>query len=125
MNAADLARPPGFGIVETTLDDGTRVLAVTGELDLATAPLLGQRIRRPLFWEGVARAVVDLSGVTFMDSSGASALLLSRSHADALGRRLVFVCPEGRALQRLQIYGLDSMLEMADTKEQALAHLRG
>jgi len=125
VDGASVPRPPDFQIVEETLDDGTRVLTVTGELDLATAPLLGQRIRRPLFWDGVQCAVVDLSAVAFMDSSGASALLLSRSHAEALGRRLVFVFPEGRARQRLQVYGLDSMLEVADTKEKALASLRG
>ena len=112
---------PAFGVSEETREDGTRILTVRGELDMATAPFLGQRIRRPLFWDGVRAVVVDLSGVGFLDSSGASALLLSRSHARALDRRLVFVCPEGRALRRLQIYGLDSTLGMFATLDEALA----
>jgi anti-sigma B factor antagonist len=116
-------RVPEFRLEETTLEDGTRVVEVHGELDLAPAPALGQRIRRPMFWEGTTRVVVDLSGVVFLDSSGASALLLSLSHASALDRRLVFVCPPGDALRRLQMYGLDSRLEMFPTRAEAEAAL--
>jgi anti-sigma B factor antagonist len=111
---------PRFHIEESTLEDGTRIVDVQGELDLATSPTLGQRIRRPLFWEGTERVVVDLSGVNFLDSSGASALLLSVSHARALGRTLAFVCPEGDPLRRLQIYGLDSMLSVFPTRARAV-----
>jgi anti-anti-sigma factor len=118
-------RIPDFRIDETTLDDGTRTVAVHGELDLATAPALGQRIRRPIFWEGTERVIVDLSGVVFLDSSGASALLLSLGHAAALDRKLVFVCPPGVALRRLQIYGLDSRLELFSTAAEAEAALAG
>src|SRR4051812_24765054 len=111
---------PTFKIEETKLDDGTRIVDVSGELDLATAPTLGQRIRRPLFWEGTERVVVDLSGVGFIDSSGVTALLLSESHAGALGLTLVFVCPEGDVMRRLRIYGLDTRLRNYPTRELAL-----
>src|SRR4051812_12840073 len=111
---------PTFQIEETSLDGGTRIIEVHGELDLATAPTLGQRIRRPLFWEGVERVVVDLSDVGFIDSSGASALLLSVSHARALGLGLGLVCPEGDVMRRLRTYGLDSMLNVFPTREAAL-----
>ena len=113
-----------FRIDEETLDDGTRVLAVSGELDMATAPRLGQRIRRPLFWDGVENVVVDLTDLVLLDSSGATALILSHSHANALGRRLAFVCPEGsNVLRRLHVYGLDARLAMFTTREAALAGL--
>ena|SRR5947209_2874848 len=111
---------PTFRIEETMLEGGTRFVEVRGELELATAPTLGQRIRRPLFWEGTKRVVVDLSGVVFMDSSGASALLLSVSHARALGLSLVFVCPEGDVMRRLRTYGLDSTLTVFPSREMAL-----
>jgi anti-sigma B factor antagonist len=109
-----------FSVEEETLDDGTRLLLVGGELDVATAPVLGTRIRRPLFWDGVTRVIVDLSGLEFVDSSGVRALLLSRGHARALGTQLVFVCPEGGALRRLRLYGLDSVLEVFPTRDEAL-----
>jgi anti-anti-sigma factor len=92
-----------------------------GELDLATGPVLGQRIRRPLFWTDVKRLVVDLTGVTYIDSSGTSALFLSEGHARALDRDVLFVCPEGSALRRIRSYGLDLRLSLYDSREAALS----
>lgn len=109
-----------FHIEESSLENGTRIVEVHGELDLATAGTLGQRIRRPLFWEGTRCVVVDLSEVAFIDSSGASALLLSAGHARALGLALVFVCPEGAPMRRLRLYGLDSRLRIFATRQLAL-----
>lgn len=112
---------PGFSLDEEVLDDGTRVLTVSGELDLATSPVLGQRIRRPLFWRDVDRLVVDLTEVTFVDSSGTNALVLSYVHAHALDRRVLFVCPENSVLRRLSMYGLTSRLPLYASREEALA----
>jgi anti-anti-sigma factor len=119
------ARPiPRFRIDET-LEGTTRILDVQGELDLTTSPTLGQRIRRPLFWEGTENVIVDLSRVGFIDSLGASALLLSASHTRALGRTLVFACPEGEVLRRLKTYGLDSVLDVHPTRQLALEAVGG
>lgn len=109
-----------FEIGDELLEDGTRVLTVSGELDLATAPVLGQRVRRPLFWKDVTRVVVDLSEVTFIDSSGTSSLVLSHAHAEVLDRELLFVCPNGSVLRRLQTYGLAQRLALYATREEAL-----
>ncbi len=57
-----------FEVAHEILDDGTYVLEVDGELDLATGRVLGQHIRRPVFWSDAERMVVDLSGVTFPTS---------------------------------------------------------
>ena len=124
MPGGDVRPIPRFRIDET-LEGTTRIIEVHGELELATAPTLGQRIRRPLFWEGTEHVIVDLSGIVFLDSSGASALLLSVSHARALGRTVAFVCPDGDVLRRLHIYGLDSMLSMYPTRDLALAAIGG
>jgi anti-sigma B factor antagonist len=124
MTGRDVGPTPRFRIDET-LEGTTRILEVHGELELATAPTLGQRIRRPLFWERTEHAIVDLSGVDFLDSSGASALLLSVSHARALGRTLVFTCPDGEILRRLKTYGLDSVLRVFPTRQLALDALGG
>jgi anti-sigma B factor antagonist len=124
MTGRDVRATPRLRIDETP-HGTTRILEVHGELELATAPTLGQRIRRPLFWDGTEHVIVDLSGVVFLDSSGASALLLSVSHARALGRTLVFTCPDGDVLRRLKIYGLDSVLSVFPTRELALDAVGG
>ena len=130
-SGSDQTAPPAggftarnFSIVEEAVDDGTRVLVVGGELDVATAPVLGTRIRRPLFWHGVTRVIVDLSAVEFLDSSGVRALVLSRGHARALGTRLVFISPAGSAMRRLQTYGLESLLDMFPSRDEAERAMR-
>jgi anti-sigma B factor antagonist len=55
-------------------DTDAAIVAPEGELDLATAPLLDAELRR-LRDEGTRRLVVDLRGLTFIDSSGVHLLL--------------------------------------------------
>jgi anti-sigma B factor antagonist len=112
---------PGFSLDEESPDERTRVLTVRGELDIATAPALGARMRRLLFWRDVERVIVDLSDVSFIDSSGVRTLILSRTHADSLDRGLLFVCPDGSVLRRVQAYGLDEKLSFYGTMKEAFA----
>ena len=112
---------PGFSVDEESPDDATRVLTVHGELDVATAPVLGQRTRRLLFWSDIDRVIVDLSDVSFIDSSGVRTLMVSRTHARSLDRALLYVCPEGSVLRRVRAYGLDAQLAFYGTVGEALA----
>jgi anti-sigma B factor antagonist len=68
--------------------NGTAALAVAGELDLATVPALKDALAQ---LEGTPALELDLSGVSFMDSSGLRALLTARRDAQAAGRRLRLV----------------------------------
>jgi anti-sigma B factor antagonist len=78
--------------METAFDIGTVrrgeeiVLVIEGEIDIATAPLLDQRLSDP----DVASArtvIVDLDRVTFMDSTGLR-VLVSHALAETNGMRL-------------------------------------
>ena len=73
----------------TRSSDGTDiVLALAGELDLASAPALEQALED--FGDSIPhRLLIDLSGVGFMDSTGLRALLLARQRTEAAGRELV------------------------------------
>ncbi|GAA2276158.1 MULTISPECIES: STAS domain-containing protein [Kitasatospora] len=63
------------------------VVRVGGEIDVATAPRLRQRLAAAL--EAHREVVLDLSEVTFMDCSGLGVLVQARNQADRCGRRLV------------------------------------
>ena len=80
--------PQGF-TVEIDEPEGDRVLiTVKGELDMAAAPELTGAI---VGTQGASCVTLDLSGVTFLDSSAIGALVASgREVADA-GRRLQIV----------------------------------
>ena len=63
--------------------DGSAVLMVRGEVDMATSPILGDAVERTLAL-GVP-VVLDFAGVTFMDSSGLNVLLLAGQTVDRPG----------------------------------------
>ena len=90
--------------------DGRVSLALAGELDLETAPRFRERLAAAE--AGADTVVVDLRGVTFMDSCGIGELVGAQQRAHHEGRRLVVVKGEGTEIdQVLHIAALDKALE--------------
>lgn len=65
---------------------------VQGDVDLATAPALRQRLET-LLEEGVARLVLDLGAVPFCDVTGLNVLLLTQSQLKSRGGQLTVLRP--------------------------------
>lgn len=94
-------------------DGGVHVIALSGELDLAVADTVDRELRRVEATDASA-IVVDLSGLTFMDSTGARLVWQAdvRSRA-AAGRLSLRRGP--RAVQRVfEISGVADMLPFVD-----------
>jgi anti-sigma B factor antagonist len=108
-----------FGLRDEPVDDSTHVLAPTGEVDMRSAPELGRRLLS-LAEEGKTRVVVDLSGVTFIDSSGIGVLLNALRHLRGRSGRLVLVCPTERILRPFEVTGLVAHLGIFRSREDAL-----
>ena len=95
------------------------VLAVIGELDLATAPTLQSAVNAA--FDSRARELwVDLSETTFLDSTGLHVLLDADHRAHELGRTLAVICPPGNARRTFEIAGLAHSLQLYD--DLAAAH---
>jgi len=75
------------------------VVALTGELDLATADMLEHEVRE-LRHSGCDHVVVDLRQLDFMDSAGLRVLISLRNTAKCVGHRLILV-PGPRQVQRI------------------------
>ncbi|WP_187414490.1 STAS domain-containing protein [Nonomuraea sp. PA05] len=106
-------------ITETELDSHVTVVTVSGELDMDTCPLLQSALARAL-----PRVAIDLGALTSADSYGLTVLLATHRHALELGG-LALVCATGdlmRAVFRQR--GLDRVLELRPTLEEAVAELR-
>ena len=84
----------------------TVAVAIDGEIDLSNADDIGQQLVAHGSEEGVARIVVDLAGVRFLDSAGINALLRSRRWADYHHRSLRVTGAEGRVLEVLELTGV-------------------
>jgi anti-sigma B factor antagonist len=98
------------------------VLRLHGELDLKTAPdlriRLGDVVRRC-----DADVVLDLEGVSFIDSTGLAAMLNALRRLTRAGRRLAVVAPEGPVERILRITRLDSTFARHEFVEDALEAL--
>lgn len=84
-----------------------------GELDMATAPTLEDHIAE-LRSTGFDHVVVDLSGLTFMDSTGLRLLIQHSHHAAGNGTRFSLI-PGDRPIERVfDIAGVRSELEFVE-----------
>lgn len=91
--------------IDDRVIDGVPTLAVSGEIDVSTAPALRDRLVA-LALEGPVTVVVDLSEVTFLDSTALGVLVsaLKRLREDGGGLRLVVA--SGSVARVLEITGL-------------------
>jgi anti-sigma B factor antagonist len=85
-------------------DDGSPVLAVAGEIDLAVVQRLAQELD-DLIARADAAGVVDLSRVGFMDSSGVRELLKARLAAEERNVVLILRSPSNSCKHVLQVSG--------------------
>ena len=103
--------------------DGVHVVAMRGELDLATAGRLAGRIdiaRRG----GSRRLLVDLTTADFCDSTGLRALIGCRQEIVAVGGRMVVAVLDDSAVARMfALSGAYELLPVYDGFEAALAAL--
>jgi anti-sigma B factor antagonist len=111
-----------FALAHEPVDDRTQVVSLRGEVDAVAAPKLGSLLYE-LADEGNSGVVVDLSGVTFMDSTGIGVLLNALRHFSIRHGRMVLVCPTERLLRPFQISGLVDRLRIFESRETALAGL--
>jgi anti-sigma B factor antagonist len=93
--------------------NGSQHIFATGELDIATVPVLEEAFDAALA-SGAARIVVDLGGVTFIDSTGLR-LLIKMSDACAEGR--LGIRSTAIVDRLLQVTGLLDQLPLVDASD--------
>jgi anti-sigma B factor antagonist len=86
---------------------GGVLLALSGELDVVSAPALEQRLREALAEPG-AHVTLDLSALEFVDSAGVSVLIKAKQEAESRGRTLVLA----RATE--QVHRVFALVGLAD-----------
>ncbi|MEU0556754.1 STAS domain-containing protein [Dactylosporangium sp. NPDC006015] len=90
------------------------VVAVTGELDVATSPELRQFLHARLD-DGATALTVDLTGVGFLDSTTLSVFVgVHKRLRDEAGGRLALVVPHERLLRVFRMTALDRVFTIVD-----------
>ena len=108
--------------VESWVDAGRGVVEPTGEIDAYTAPRL-RRALEELPAPARYRVVVEMSGVSFMDSSGLGVLVGAAKRARNGGGALALAGCQERILRVLRVTGLVRVMEPFATLEEALRHV--
>ena len=104
-------------------DDGVAVLAVSGEVDLATIPAFQAAIADALAQRPTA-LIIDLSAVDFLASAGLQALVAT--HENVSGGAGFAVVADGPATSRpIELTGLDQILSLHSSLSEAKAALAG
>lgn len=108
-----------FEARDEAVDERTHLVAVRGEIDLFTAPEFKQRINAAIE-TGVPRVVVDLCEASFIDSSSLGILISAHKRLRLRGDLLVISCDVPAVLNTFTITGLDGVLSLARTREEAI-----
>ncbi|MGN6868356.1 MAG: STAS domain-containing protein [Solirubrobacteraceae bacterium] len=96
------------------------VLDVHGEIELGTAPVLRDALL-PVLEHQTGPVVVDLSEVTFMDSTGVHVLVDTLERLRPENRRFAIACREGGPVHRvLTLVGLLDAVSVYRSRESAL-----
>jgi len=114
-----MVMPNPFAITRREVDEHTCLVAVEGDLDLATAPEL-KRTLVELLDKGYDRYVIDLSRLTHMDSMGLGVLV-------GFGRRLegsahmALACLPATQRKLLEMTGVDACFDSFGSLDEALS----
>jgi anti-sigma B factor antagonist len=99
--------------------DGVPVVSAFGEIDVATAPPLRDRLQS-LTTSGKSTVVVDLLGVTFLDSTALGVLVGALKRCRESGGDLPLVIAEPRILKVFEITGLTGVFPIHSSVEEAV-----
>lgn len=99
------------------------VVTLSGELDMTTAPGVRARTFR-LIADGCPHLIIDLSGVTFCDSTGLGTLIGILRRVGREGGSLRLVAVSDRLARLLHTTGMDAVLNIHTTVAVALGAQR-
>jgi anti-sigma B factor antagonist len=111
-----------FSIETEKVGDGRHVIALTGEVDLYTAPELKQQLVE-VIGNGAKDVIVDFSRTTFIDSTTLGVLVGGVKRLRPNGGRLSIVCSDRNITKIFEITGLDRVFTIYPTRDEAIEKL--
>jgi anti-anti-sigma factor len=105
-------------------EDGVALVTARGEFDLRTADLLKQALVDALGQGQPNRLIVDVGGVTFMDSMGLRALVGGYRIACRQNTRFAVANPSAFMHYKLEAVGLTEILGLSSGTDRADATVR-
>ena len=96
------------------------ILDVSGNIDLPNSPEVRRVLLREIREKGVTRVVLNLTAVTYIDSSGVASLVEGLKASRESGTRLVLFGLNSSPREAFKIVGLLKLFEIYENEEQAM-----
>lgn len=103
--------------LEAVKGDGVVTAVVAGDIDMGSRPILEEAIER--LERDPVDLVLDLSGVTFVDSQGVNLLVQVRRVLQEAGASLTLARPSPAVRHILEVTGVDAYIEVTDEPASA------
>lgn len=107
----------GLTIRNQLLPSGWVSLEVEGEVDLATVEELEEAIAQ-VYTSGDGPLVVDLTGSSFMDSTGLKALVMASRRFEEGGRPFAIAVSPGPVARLIDLSGVNSSIRVVDDPQE-------
>ena len=110
--------------IKTTKKSENIIVDLYGEIDQSSTEDIRDTIQTELMARGAKNLVMNLRGVSFMDSSGIGMILGRYKYLRNTGGRLV-LCGAGMSLKRIfSVSGLTGIIPIVRNTEEALKYLK-
>ena len=113
-----------FGVSTEPFDSSITLVTVMGEVDVGTAPEFEEELAKAVDRGLGDGLVIDLSNVTFIDSTGLNALVRALERQRLAGGSLALVSADSRVAMMLEVTRLDRVLLRYPSREDALAAIK-
>jgi anti-sigma B factor antagonist len=114
----------GIQLTEETFEPAGLIFTVSGELDIATAPTLRDRLNEAID-AGRNRIVIDLSAIDFLDSVALATIVHAKQRLPEDGRMALAIDPSSYVMLVFESGGLPKVLDLVETRELAIEHVSG
>ena len=111
-----------FSVTSERPTESVAVIALSGEVDIYTAPRFKERMLE-LLDSGVTDLVVDLTQVSFIDSTALGVLIGGVRRVNSSGGSMALVVTSRPVQRVLSITGLDRVFSIHATREAAFKAL--
>jgi anti-sigma B factor antagonist len=111
-----------FDIKTEELGNGAWLIALTGEVDLYTAPEFKQQLLE-VIGQGGKEVIVDLSDTTFIDSTTLGVLVGGVKRLRPNGGQLSLVCSDRNITKIFEITGLNKVFPIYESRVEAVERI--
>jgi anti-sigma B factor antagonist len=104
--------------------DHAYLISLAGDFDLHAGPEFERRVLEAL-GRGATELLIDLTDVSFIDSTTIGILMRTRKRLAPIGGRVLLVTSDRNILRLFEITALDRMFEIYSRRTEALDEING